>query len=606
VGFRFRRSLKLIPGVRLNLSGRGASVSLGVRGFHYTIGSKGARVTAGIPGTGLSWTQYTPYARNFHIKVAKPNSFAPIHSGRPTPSVGAIDLVPIVSAPAQQINALSTSELAPILNNVHRRLRVAPFVIIACLSVLAVTSISGNQTLFALAALHSVIFSTAALLLDRYRRSLKIEYKWGDGAQRTASELRESLAELGRCAALWSITSQGDTSDWKRNAGATKLVKRERIYIRSKRPICIRGGATFPAIKLGAGELFFLPDAALVVTPESVAALRYEDLQISNRPIRYIEVEGVPSDTEVVGQTWRFVAKNGGPDRRFNSNQRLPVCRYGEMDFHSAGGLNGKIQFSNSSSGDRFAKLVSELATPDLSNSGTKPVASFHKTNGLHSLLFCFFLFITGGPLALASLSYRAPASFSYRAPEMRADPPIVSEWAWQNEKARDVNSMNVAPRKREPTNRTVERSASSEVSRAPISNSSTPTDETTIKPQSNPSGVLIDLTKANEVIRVQQRLIELGYLDGAADGKWGPRSRSALQDFRTAMAIGNGSTWDEQTQQQLFSSLAKRSGAKPQVLSSNASMADQQPSSCWIPTNEDFGVGYWGACSDKSSRSVR
>jgi hypothetical protein len=34
--------------------------------------------------------------------------------------------------------------------------------------------------------------------------------------------------------------------------------------------------------------------------------------------------------------------------------------------------------------------------------------------------------------------------------------------------------------------------------------------------------------------------------------------------------------------------------------------MANRQPGSCWIPTNEDFGVGYWGACSDKKSRPVK
>jgi hypothetical protein len=34
--------------------------------------------------------------------------------------------------------------------------------------------------------------------------------------------------------------------------------------------------------------------------------------------------------------------------------------------------------------------------------------------------------------------------------------------------------------------------------------------------------------------------------------------------------------------------------------------MANRQPGSCWIPTNEDFGVGYWGPCSDKKSRQVK
>jgi hypothetical protein len=34
--------------------------------------------------------------------------------------------------------------------------------------------------------------------------------------------------------------------------------------------------------------------------------------------------------------------------------------------------------------------------------------------------------------------------------------------------------------------------------------------------------------------------------------------------------------------------------------------MANRQPGSCWIPTDEDFGVGYWGPCSDKKSRQVK
>jgi hypothetical protein len=55
--FRFRRSIRILPGVRLNLGKRSASVSLGVRGAHVTLGGpQGTRTTVGIPGTGLSYT----------------------------------------------------------------------------------------------------------------------------------------------------------------------------------------------------------------------------------------------------------------------------------------------------------------------------------------------------------------------------------------------------------------------------------------------------------------------------------------------------------------------------------------------------------------------
>lgn len=57
MGLRFRRSIRLLPGVRWNFGLRSTSLSIGGRGVRYTFGTKGARVSAGIPGTGLSWSQ---------------------------------------------------------------------------------------------------------------------------------------------------------------------------------------------------------------------------------------------------------------------------------------------------------------------------------------------------------------------------------------------------------------------------------------------------------------------------------------------------------------------------------------------------------------------
>lgn len=56
MGLRFRKSIKIIPGVRLNVGLRRASLSVGGRGLTYNIGSKGSRVTVGIPGSGLSYS----------------------------------------------------------------------------------------------------------------------------------------------------------------------------------------------------------------------------------------------------------------------------------------------------------------------------------------------------------------------------------------------------------------------------------------------------------------------------------------------------------------------------------------------------------------------
>ena len=61
MGFRFRRSFRIAPGLRLNFSKSGISTSIGGRGATYNIGPKGTRKTVGLPGTGLFWTQSKSY-----------------------------------------------------------------------------------------------------------------------------------------------------------------------------------------------------------------------------------------------------------------------------------------------------------------------------------------------------------------------------------------------------------------------------------------------------------------------------------------------------------------------------------------------------------------
>jgi hypothetical protein len=63
MGFRFRRSIKIAPGIRWNVGKKSTSLTIGPRGAKMTIGTKGRRITTGIPGSGLSYTQYSPSKR---------------------------------------------------------------------------------------------------------------------------------------------------------------------------------------------------------------------------------------------------------------------------------------------------------------------------------------------------------------------------------------------------------------------------------------------------------------------------------------------------------------------------------------------------------------
>jgi tetratricopeptide (TPR) repeat protein len=88
--FRFRKSIKLGPGVRMNVGKRGVGLSAGTRGARYSVHSSGRRTTSvGVPGTGVGYTSSRGGggARSSRAKPAaapiappaKPGLFAPKH-----------------------------------------------------------------------------------------------------------------------------------------------------------------------------------------------------------------------------------------------------------------------------------------------------------------------------------------------------------------------------------------------------------------------------------------------------------------------------------------------------------------------------------------------
>jgi hypothetical protein len=60
MGWRFRRRVSILPGLRVNLSRSGVSLSVGRKGMWYTAGPRGQRATLGLPGTGLFWSEHYP------------------------------------------------------------------------------------------------------------------------------------------------------------------------------------------------------------------------------------------------------------------------------------------------------------------------------------------------------------------------------------------------------------------------------------------------------------------------------------------------------------------------------------------------------------------
>lgn len=54
MAWSFRKRIKILPGLTINLGKRGVSATLGRPGLSVSAGKKGTYVNAGLPGTGLS------------------------------------------------------------------------------------------------------------------------------------------------------------------------------------------------------------------------------------------------------------------------------------------------------------------------------------------------------------------------------------------------------------------------------------------------------------------------------------------------------------------------------------------------------------------------
>jgi hypothetical protein len=370
MGFRFRRTFKIVPGVHLNLSGSGASVSLGPRGLRYTVGSHGTRTTVGLPGSGLSWTAYQPYSS---IDSSPPpdrpvryDSDADTHEPVTTDQNATV----IDSAPIEQLVANSTIEIAGALKASRSRWRLYKvwLTVLSALFVVAAVMVVGSASAVPPAAAFiatagAVIILGAIWVHGRESSTISLDYDLSAEELQRFEALARAFDALARCTHVWRIPLEKQEADWKRNAGAAKTVERKRIALTRGNPLLVKSNIEFLLLPLGKETVYLTPDAILVIAGSDIAGLSYGDVQVDCRQTRFIEDGTPPSDATVVGETWQYLNRSGGPDRRFKNNRQLPICLYGEIDFRSASGLNERIHSSRVDVSEGFASTAAAMRT---------------------------------------------------------------------------------------------------------------------------------------------------------------------------------------------------------------------------------------------------
>lgn len=262
---------------------------------------------------------------------------------------------------------------------------------------------------FGLLSCTIILFVAGAILHRRNQRQriTRLVYELDERGLQKQSLLEESFNHLATAQVIWRMVAESPTHDWKRNAGASSLVRRTRVAVGSSVPPRVASNVPVRSLDLGESKLYFLPDMALYWQSGAFGGIGYEDLHLECRPTRFIEDECVPGDAHQIGQTWRYVRKDGGPDLRFNNNRRIPVLQYGAIEFTSSKGLNILLNVSSLEKATAFVTCFLTCKTGRQSSADSGPKKPSHGISASHTSALKVLGLEPGASIEQISEAYR-------------------------------------------------------------------------------------------------------------------------------------------------------------------------------------------------------
>lgn len=271
------------------------------------------------------------------------------------------------------------------LTAIYRKLKGPPLALIAMLLIfgLIIAAAVAPENARGGIAIAIAIMGAAAVpigIYDRYRRRSTISFAPTLANDPAYQRLRTSFSAMAASKRKWRIISQTKVKDQKRNAGATSTVKRFQVSFRPKSPWFLRSNV-LPLMIPANHKLYLFPDAVLAVDRGKLTRIPYDELRVHASTTVFIEPNAlVPKDAPVLGTTWQFVNKSGGPDRRMKNNRQLTELRYDVLTVEHP--IFGSTTFYLSAPGvaqgfrEAAAELRAKLAVPDAEKGNIATVTS--------------------------------------------------------------------------------------------------------------------------------------------------------------------------------------------------------------------------------------
>lgn len=339
MGFRYRKSIRLGGGFRINISGSGIGYSWGVPGYRITKTANGKiRQTASIPGTGLSYSTEESLHKSARRNTAKESPY--------------IDTEVIQSVDRENYK---DSDFKALMKKIRRtRFLSKASLIIGSIGLLAFIVLHTPQRLFL------TIFSFAVFFYVHYVAPVKLEYDFTDEQRAAYEEWYNAWRKLFACDAVFYVPETHTNSSAKKNGGAEKTVSEEKALGMPALPYFLRTNVPVFSAALNKKEsIYIFPDKVFYLHNSKISAYDLSEVSFNVDSVNCVtDQEHLPADSKVVKETWLRVNADGSPDRRYKNNKKCLVCEYGRLRIRSGSGLNIYFLLSNSDNVDQFKAIL--------------------------------------------------------------------------------------------------------------------------------------------------------------------------------------------------------------------------------------------------------
>ena len=376
MSWRFRKSFKVIPGVKLNLTARGLSATFGAAPFSINVGPRGVYRNVSIPGTGI-WDR-----QRIGGPSSQPSSGQPPSADGPgVPSISPVPpSFPVSPQPGTEIHSASTELLTSESLEQLRHLLTDAYNERDELTreVSSATSEANTATRryqswergFLMKRLFKQSFAarkesaeTAAAKLEELQEQLRLttiatEITVDREQAEPYYRMRDTFAALSECQKVWNVLTEKAIDRVAERSNANTAVTRTPLSFSLNSCDLIQWEQKVPHLpNRTGGDMYIYPGFILYrASKQAFALIDSRDVTLRLVSTQFTETDPVPSDSQIVGRTWAKCNKDGSPDRRFRDNYQIPVALYGTLLFSSRDGLDVRYICSNAGKAEEFVK----------------------------------------------------------------------------------------------------------------------------------------------------------------------------------------------------------------------------------------------------------